>query len=220
MMKLGEFYERGYGGPQDFAKARKWFEEVIPESLIDRREAKWDLLAIGRDYLFGGNNPQDYTKARQSLEEAHAIDNAEKALASLPAREAFVAGRHAEALQRQEKLVASVEKWGPRGWMAEVLFDLTWYALFVDPAKALTVADRAHALFPESLSIESNRVHALMFMGRDEEAKALYLAHKGKPLPAGTLWERVITEDFAAFRKEGLTHPMMADIEKELGVSP
>ena len=33
------------------------------------------------------------------------------------------------------------------------------------------------------------------------------------------LWERVIADDFAEFRKAGLTHPMMADIEKELGVS-
>jgi len=29
-----------------------------------------------------------------------------------------------------------------------------------------------------------------------------------------------IAEDFAEFRKAGLTHPMMAEIEKELGVSP
>jgi hypothetical protein len=30
---------------------------------------------------------------------------------------------------------------------------------------------------------------------------------------------RVLVEDFAEFRKAGLTHPMMAEIEKELGVS-
>jgi hypothetical protein len=35
-----------------------------------------------------------------------------------------------------------------------------------------------------------------------------------------TLWERVIAEDFAEFRKAGLTHPMMAEIERALGVSP
>jgi hypothetical protein len=32
------------------------------------------------------------------------------------------------------------------------------------------------------------------------------------------LWERVIGQDFAAFRKAGLTPPMMDDIEKELGI--
>jgi hypothetical protein len=33
------------------------------------------------------------------------------------------------------------------------------------------------------------------------------------------LWEQAIAEDFAEFRKVGLTHPMMADVEKELGIS-
>ena len=70
--------------------------------------------------------------------------------------------------------------------------------------------------------VQPRRAHALMFLGRGEEAKALYLAYKGKPLPGqhGRLWERAIVLDFAEFRKAGLTHPMMADIEKELGVSP
>jgi predicted Zn-dependent protease len=84
----------------------------------------------------------------------------------------------------------------------------------------LTVAERAHALFPDDLSIETNRAHALMFMGHDEEAKALYLIHKGEVIKADNkLWEQIIAEDFAKFGKAGLTHPMMADIEKETGIS-
>ena len=61
-----------------------------------------------------------------------------------------------------------------------------------------------------------------MFMGHHEEAKALYAAHKGKPVVSeapDVLWEQAIAEDFAEFRKVGLTHPMMADVEKELGIS-
>jgi hypothetical protein len=87
--------------------------------------------------------------------------------------------------------------------------------------KALAVADRDHALFPDKLGIETNRAHALMFMGHDEEAKALYLAHKGESRSGADnkLWEQVTADDFAEFRKLGLTHPMMADVEKELGIS-
>jgi hypothetical protein len=106
---------------------------------------------------------------------------------------------------------------------AWALQSVAWSALFAQEfPKALTAADRAHALFPDDLGIETNRAHALIFMERGEEAKALYLAHKGKPLSDkdNRLWERVITDDFEKFRKAGLTHPMMADIEKELGVSP
>ena len=60
-----------------------------------------------------------------------------------------------------------------------------------------------------------------MFMGHDEEAKALYLAHKKEPVSReiDKLWEQVIAEDFAEFCKAGLTNPMMADVEKELGIS-
>jgi maltose alpha-D-glucosyltransferase/alpha-amylase len=81
------------------------------------------------------------------------------------------------------------------------------------------LADRAHALLPDDLTIETNRAHALMFAGRGEDSETLYLAHKGKPVSAqdARLWEHVIAEDFAEFRKAGLTHPMMAGIEKELG---
>src|SRR6266436_6475092 len=48
--------------------------------------------------------------------------------------------------------------------------------------KALAFADRARSLFPDDLMFESYRAHALMFLERGEESKALYLAHKGKPV--------------------------------------
>jgi hypothetical protein len=131
-----------------------------------------------------------------------------------------MAGRYAEALQRQQAFAATLE-------VAEVivaentasaLTDVARYALFArEFSKALNAADRAHALLPDDLRIESNRAHATMFLEL-EDCKALYLAYKGKTV-SGQLWEQVIAEDFDEFRKAGLTHPMMAVIEMELGVS-
>jgi len=48
-----------------------------------------------------------------------------------------------------------------------------------------------------------------------------YLAHKGERffVADGQLWEQVIAEDFMELGKAGLSHPMMAEIEKRLGVS-
>jgi hypothetical protein len=101
--------------------------------------------------------------------------------------------------------------------------EVTWFALLAKQfTEALTVAERAHSIFPKNLLIESRRAHALMFTGRADEAKALYLAHIGEPIRPradNTLWERSIADDFADFREAGLTHPMMADVEKELGIS-
>ena len=174
--------------------------------------------------------PQDSAKAREWYEKAAAKDNedAKMALERLSINEAKSAGRYAEALQLQEVLAAKREaeetkRDGKAGEQtAGELTHVIWYALFAKEfTKALTVANRSHVLFPDDLVIEINQAHALMFMERGEEAKALYLAHKGKPLSKADneLWEQAIAEDFAALRKAGVTHPMMADIEKELGVS-
>ena len=186
----------------------------------------WRLL-----YDNGQGVAQDYAKAREWFQKA-ANEGDSKAMAyleRLPSIEAFEAGHYAEALQLQEALAVKVEEaetkreGKPGEQTALALHSVAWHALFArEFTKALTVADHAHALFPKNLSIESNRAHALMFLERGGECKSLYLAYKGKPMSQqdARLWERVIVEDFAEFRKGGLTHPMMADIEKELGVSP
>ena len=88
----------------------------------------------------------------------------------------------------QEALAAKVEaeetkREGKSGEeTARALHVLAWYALFAGEfTKALTASDRAHALLPDDLAIETNRAHALMFNGHEEESKALYVAYKGKP---------------------------------------
>ena len=74
-------------------------------------------------------------------------------------------------------------------------------------------------LLPSNLVPVTNQAHALMFLGRAAEAKAIYLAHKGEPLQ-GKTWEKVISEDFAKLREAGITHPMMAEIERTLSGQP
>jgi hypothetical protein len=54
-----------------------------------------------------------------------------------------------------------------------------------------------------------------MFLGRIDEARALYLKYRGqKDVLDGKSWEAVILEDFAELRKAGLTNPLMDEIEK------
>ena len=226
MLNLGVLYVNGQGVTQDYIRAREWYEKAAAK---DNASA---MLDLGWLYENGRGVAQDYIRAREWYEKAAANGYAEAAkaqLEKLPIREAVGAGRYAEALQLQEALAATAEagekkrKGKPGGETAEALLPVAWYALFArEFRKGLVVAGRAHALLPDNLAIETNRAHALMFLGRGKESKALYLAYKGKPLSEqdARLWEHIIAEDFAAFRKAGLTHPMMADIEKELGVSP
>ena len=79
---------------------------------------------------------------------------------------------------------------------------------------ALGATERALALSPDLHWIEVNRAHALLFLGRLDEARALYLAHKGKRIPQNDnkTWDEVVREDFEALRKAGLDHPAFAEI--------
>jgi TPR repeat protein len=223
MVQLGGFYANGFGVPQDYAEAREWFEKAA-----DKGEAL-AMVELARLYAEGLGVAQNYAKAREWLQKAadKGYAQATDALQNLAINEAAGAGRYAEALQLQEALAAKVEaaetkrEGKPGNEAAWALRGVAWYAVFTrEFGKALTVSERAHALLPDDLTIETNRAHALMFLGREENAKALYLAHKGKAVSSGqsAAWERVIVEDFAELRKAGLTHPMMADVERELGV--
>jgi tetratricopeptide (TPR) repeat protein len=173
---------------------------------------------------------KDFTKARELYEKAVAkgYSDATAILEELLIAEAVDAGRYAEALKLQETLTAKLEaeetrsKGAPGKETAYALNGVAWRALFARSfAKALTFASRAHSLVPDNLTIETNRAHALMFLGRSKEAEAVYLANKGKPAhgPGSEPWELVIASDFADLRKAGLSHSMMTEIEKRLGFS-
>ena len=221
---LGVLYQNGHGVPQDYDNARQWYEKAVA------RDNAHAMFNLGTLYANGYGVPQDYAKAGEWFEKAAARgdSSAKKILEELQIREAFTAGRYAEALKLQEALAAKVEAeetkrdGKPGEETAGALNNVAWSALSArDFTKALTAADRVHALLPDARIFEINRAHALMFMERGEEAKALYLAHKGKSMSEERkeLWESVIIKDFAEFRKAGLTHPMMADIENALGIS-
>jgi TPR repeat protein len=220
MFGLGSLYHHG----QDYAKAYEWYEKAASKGHATA------MTQLGLLYENGLGVAQDYAKAREWYEKAAGKSDAraKPQLEELPIKEAAGAGHYAQALQLQEALAAKQEaaetKRNPGEETARAFKGVAWYALFArEFTKALTASDRAHAaLLANDLGIEANRAHALMFLGHGNESKALYLAHKGKPVSwrDRKLWERAIVEDFAQFRKAGLTHPMMAEIEKELGVSP
>ena len=79
-------------------------------------------------------------------------------------------------------------------------------------ALALAACDAALAATPDATWMEVNRAHALMFLGRVDEARALYLANRGKKTIGDKLWENVVREDFADLRKAGLSHPLMTQV--------
>jgi len=85
-----------------------------------------------------------------------------------------------------------------------------------DFALAIDATDQAIALAPQATWLYAIRAHALMFLGRIDEARALYLMYRGeKNVMAGKSWDAVILEGFAVFKKAGLTSPLMDEIERQ-----
>jgi tetratricopeptide (TPR) repeat protein len=84
-----------------------------------------------------------------------------------------------------------------------------------DFARALDAADQVISLAPDQIWLYANRAHALMFLGRVGEARAVYLKYRAQKIDQnGKSWEAAVLEDFAELRKAGLANPLMDEIEK------
>ena len=96
---------------------------------------------------------------------------------------------------------------------------LSWYQLHVrDFAGALASTDAGKKLEASDLFLETNRAHALLFLGRTQEAEAIYLGNRGKkfdPKQEQT-WEEAILKDFDELEAGGLTNPEVPRIRRLL----
>lgn len=89
------------------------------------------------------------------------------------------------------------------------------FVLKGDFSKALEAGNQATSLMPKEIWMYSNVAHALMFLGRVQNARTLYLKYRGeKDVQGGEPWETIILNDFKDIRKEGLSHPLMDEIER------
>ena len=177
-----------------------------------------------------GSGTRNVAKCRELSEKAAALGNEVsklrlKRLAYLTAEDK---GDFAKAVRLREVFVADIEarettRTGAAGKdTADSMLGLSWDALLArNNLKALAVAERAHKLDPSNVAIETNHAHALMFLHREVEARVIYRQNKGKQVYSNSdkSWQTVIAEDFAEFRKRGIAHPMMAEIEKEMSAS-
>jgi tetratricopeptide (TPR) repeat protein len=103
---------------------------------------------------------------------------------------------------------------------ASAMGSLAWYALFArEFDQALRSSQRGAALAPDLVWIRTNLAHALMFLGRADEARAIFLQNRGKRL-GDREWEQVVLEDFGIFRQARLSAPLMDEIEIALAQAP
>jgi uncharacterized protein YecT (DUF1311 family) len=100
---------------------------------------------------------------------------------------------------------------------AGALVGVSWYALFAQEySEALAASSRAVELNPPELAALTNKAHALMFLGNDDEARKIYRAHRGEKVDDKRTWNETIIGDFAGLRKAGLSNPLMDQVTRDL----
>ena len=83
-----------------------------------------------------------------------------------------------------------------------------------DFAAALDAAGQASEHDPALRQLQVKRAHALMLLGRTEEARALYLRFRGEANVADDRsWSATVRADFADLRQAGLSVPLMSEID-------
>jgi len=78
---------------------------------------------------------------------------------------------------------------------------------------ALAALDKAAPAAPDQNWLDLIRAASLMFEGHADEARALYLKHRGEATLGGKSWEQATTESFAYLRANGQSDPLMDEIE-------
>jgi CHAT domain-containing protein len=145
-------------------------------------------------------------------------------LRTIAAEKLSAAGKVADALTMSERLAKQVQlsataKGTSKSDIADAFGNVAWLALLAQrPATALAASEHALALAPDQIWLATNYAHALLFLGRRDAAKAVYLRYKGENLPDRGKWEAVVGADFAEFRQHGIVDKHMVEIERALGI--
>lgn len=221
MTNLGVAFENGRATTADFGKARHWFAEAA------RHGNAHGMVGLGRLSEFGKGVPRDYALALRWYEKAATSGHeaAKSLLASLELKAAMEAGHFAEAIELSNKLVAVQERLEtatigrPGPMTASALLRQSWEMLYARHFDiALKSAQRASAIVPDRLDAPLYAAHALLFLGRTEEALAIHRVNKGKRLPGynNQLWEELALQNFKSFRDTGLEHASLVEVERVL----
>ncbi|MEZ2330763.1 tetratricopeptide repeat protein, partial [Mesorhizobium sp. RCC_202] len=218
MNSLGLLDKNGKGiAAPDYASARSWFEKAAAAGNSDAM-ANLGLLDENGKSIAG----PDYTSARSWYEKAAAAGNSD-AMANLGWLDENGKGipapdnDGARSWFEKAMLAAAAKADAERYSVEDTVLDVSWYALLAKHFdRALDAGQQALRIDPASLDAKSNIAHALMLLGRTEEARIAYLAERGRIVANQDSWEDIIQNDFVDLRKAGLSDPLMHEIEVAL----
>lgn len=88
------------------------------------------------------------------------------------------------------------------------------FLLARDFQECLNCSREALTTDPYSTAFNLNRAHALMLLGRADEAKAIYFGYHGTRMISHKLFRDILRDEFAKLTEAGLSHLLMAEVER------
>ena len=80
---------------------------------------------------------------------------------------------------------------------------------------ALAALDQATPVAAGQNWLDLIRAASLAFTGREDEARALLLKHRGEISFGGKPWEALTRDAVDRLRQAGMSHPLLEEIEKQ-----
>jgi tetratricopeptide (TPR) repeat protein/CHAT domain-containing protein len=175
----------------------------------------WAVLVAAwlAGFSFAGVHAQALSKA----DAAAMLSAAEAAAEKGDFQQAFETARERWAKIEQSEIG---EAGTPGANTAKALAATAWFGLMAGRnLEALAAASRANQLAPDQVWIAGNLAHALMMLGRIEDAQILYRANRGKPVFQGRseIWEESIESDLKTFLRAGIGEREINEFIKATG---
>jgi tetratricopeptide (TPR) repeat protein len=179
-------------------------------------------LCIARVLAFDARSEKEPNSAQHRQDISISLNNIGGALLARWPWDLFgAAAAYREALDIVRKLAAERPD-KSAAWQAYLTFSANkigavafFFILDGNFSQSLELSDEAISVAPKMGWLHANRAHALMLLGRVDQARAIYLQYRGtQDVRNNKPWETVVLEDFAELRKANLTHPLMVEIEK------
>jgi tetratricopeptide (TPR) repeat protein len=202
---------------------------IVPLEIRRNQEGKWDARATVRysnamfyailrvDNLIGNvAMTEDEPIAADLPVLFERFDESRRSLAEVSAKKEDWDKKLSEERQKLTTLLANTSPLTPerREELCGAYLGVSWYQLHVkDFAGALTSTEAGLKLDPNYIPLETNRAHALVFLGRLVEADAIYRQYIGK-MAQGKPWEDVIIEDLDTLEKDGVSHAHFARVRE------
>ena len=147
------------------------------------------------------------------------IDNFDLKAGDALVAEGNLDGAHAAYLRHKAKCQEFAKRSNPQAakqlyQVARRIGDLAFqYLLLGHFERALECSDEALAGNPNSVILDITRAHALMFLGRVEEAEAIYRRYHGRNMAHRYTCDGYIRGDFDRLREAGFSHALMDVVE-------